>query len=242
MTVIDLGETTLEPVALEREERALLGGRGVTGVPGSLTERVSLGRPLCHALDVAAVDAESRPFLEERKGSAFWLLGLTCSFLAVDDEPIEKAWLQVTLETVTPEGAEEPTAWSMEPQRLTSPVQVARSAKLDLSLKLASELVPIDVGPGAGREKTETFTKDLPFVEAHREGTAKPSWIFNRTKAADVRGVHRLRAVVEVPTGSVGRASVGVGATLKLKKLGVIPYRQDLKDLPASQTVTFGTS
>lgn len=241
MTLIDLGEPQdLIPMALQVDRRVTLDSRVALGAPQEVSGRIAIGRPLCTALDVDAVDAETRPFLAARKDSAFWLLGLTCSFLALEDAPINRAWLQVRLDSLPPEETAESLAWSMEPLSLSDPVQIAQSTKLSASLKLRSELVPVEGGPSTERGKTSEYTRNAPFVEAHGEGTAKPSWIFTRTKVTEVRGVHRMRAVVEMPVSRATRAEVSVGATLRLKKFGLITYKSELADLPEHQTVVFG--
>jgi hypothetical protein len=128
----------------------------------------------------------------------------------------------------------------MEPLSLSDPMQVSYATKLDGSLKLTSDVIPIEIGPSVGREKTEAFERLVPFVEAHREGTSRLSWIFSRTKLHDVRGVHRLRTVVELPAGAIGRAEISMGASLRLKLLGLIPYKARLDQLPEHQVVQLG--
>ncbi len=238
MTELEFTDAPLEPVPLGLVRRVTLGP--AADAPEEQGDRISLGRPVCVALDVNTVDEAARVFLMGRPNSTFWLLALTCSFRAVEDEPIENAWLEVRLETVQPVGSEAPTAWSMEPLRLTNPVQVSNVTKLDGSLKLTSPVVPIEIGPSLGREKTEEFETELPFVEAHREGTPRPSWIFTRTKITEIRGVHRLRTVVDVPAGVIGRAEISAGARLRLKRFGVIPYEAQLDRLPEHQAVQLG--
>jgi hypothetical protein len=238
VTTLELDDPELQPVTLGLEQRRTLGASAVG--PLAIEDRIALGQPVCQALDLATVDAEARDFLDGRPESSFWLLALTCSFRALADEPIETAWLQVQLMATTPPGAADPLAWSMEPLSLTDPVQVSRSAKLDATLKLRSDTIPIEIGPSVGRESTETYARRIPFVEAHSEGTARPSWIFTRTEVTEVRGVHRLRAVVELPAGATGKAEVSAGATLRLKALGLLPFHAQLKDLPDSQSVQLG--
>jgi hypothetical protein len=239
VTELELTDPLLEPVLLGPARRVTLGP--AADAPEEQGDRISLGFPVSVPLDVKTVDESARIFLAGRSNSTFWLLALTCSFRAVDDEPIEKAWLEVRLETVHPPGSEAPTAWSMEPLRLSDPMQVSQVAKLDASLKLNSPVIPLELGPSAGREKTEQFVESVPFVEAHREGTSRPSWIFSRTKITDVRGVHRLRTVVDLPAGATGRAEVSAGASLRLKRFGLIPYKAQLDQLPEHQTVRLGT-
>jgi hypothetical protein len=238
VTTLELEEPALEPVALGLEERRLLGAASLA--PDAVGDRISIGRPVCKALDLDTVDADARDFLGSRPSSSFWLLALTCSFLAANDEPIETAWLRIQLKPEAPAGAETPIAWSMEPLALTDLVQISRSAKLDATLKLKSEVVPIEVGPAVARETSQQYERRVPFVEAHQEGTPQPSWIFTRTAVTEVRGVHHLRTVVELPAGATGQAEVSAGATLKLKALGLIPYRAQLENLPEHQSVPLG--
>jgi len=239
MTELEIPDVDLDPVPLTLDRRVTLGE--ATKAPDEQRDRISLGRPVCVALDPATVDADARVFLQGRPDSSFWLLALTCSFRALDDEPIEKAWVEVRLRTESPGGAPQPTAWSMEPLVLSDPAQVSKVAKFDLSLKLKSEVVPVEVGPSVSAERKRDYTQRVPYVEAHREGTARPSWIFTRTPITEVRGVHRLRAVLELPIHAKGRAEVSAGATLRLKLLGLIPYRANLDDLPEHQSVVFGS-
>jgi hypothetical protein len=44
--------------------------------------------------------------------------------------------------------------------------------------------------------------------------------VFTRTSITEIRGVHRLRTVVELAAGSVGQADISAGAILKLNRLG----------------------
>jgi hypothetical protein len=239
MTELKIADTPLLPVTLGLDRRVTLGP--ATDAPGEQDDRISLGRPTVVPLDVNTVDTDTRVFLQGRPSSSFLLLALTCSFRAVNDEPIEQAWIEVRLQTVQPPGSDDPTAWSMEPLSLTSPVQVSEVTKLDASLKLTSPVIPIEFGPAKGREKTETFRIQVPFVEAHREGTSRPAWIFSRTKITEVRGVHRLCTVIDLPARATARAEVSAGATLRLRKLGLIPYKALLDRLPEHQVAQLKT-
>lgn len=239
MTELKIADTTLLPVTLSLDRRTTLGP--MADAPGQQDDRISLGRPTVVPLDVSTVDADTRVFLEGRPSSTFLLLALTCSFRVVNDEPIEQAWIQVQLSTLQPVGCDDPTAWSMEPLSLTSPLRISETTRVDASLKLTSPLVPVEAGPSAAGEKTEAFQVSVPFVEAYREGTSRPAWIFSRTKITEVRGVHRLRTVIDLPAGATGRAEVSAGATLRLKKLGLIPYKALLDQLPERKVIQLGT-
>lgn len=237
MTEFELPDAALEPVTLAVDRRTTLGAS--QDPPDKQTDRISLGRPTCKQLTLETVDAEAKSFLEQNPASSYWLLSLICSFRAVEDAPIEQAWLEVVLSTVLETEAEEPTAWSMEPLTLNDPVKISSVVKLDSSLKLRSPVVPLDGGGGASRQTTTDYEKRIPYVEAYREGTANPSWWFSRSTVTEVRGVHRLRTVVEVPRGVGTRAVVKAGATLKLKLLGLVTYRTPLDDPPEERSIVF---
>jgi len=227
-----------ERVPMLLEKRQTLGA--AKDAPDELSDRIAIGRPNGVPIDAAALEPDARRFLENRPGSAFWLLGLTCSFLAEDEAPLERAWLEVRLHAEEPASGAEPIAWSMEPLSLSKPREVSDVFKLDASLKLTTPGFPVEIGPSAAREKTVTAEEQLPYLEAHREGTARPSWIFTRTALTEIRGVHRLSAVIELPAGTRARAEVSAGATVKLKLLGLISYRAKLDELPQHQTVALG--
>ena len=132
----ELPESDLQPLILEVDRRITLGHE--SPAPDEQLDRVSLGRPVCRRLDHSPADVVTQTFLRER-GSVFWLLALTCSFRAIDDEPMESAWVEVQLRTTWPPSGPEPTAWSMEPSLQYDPVEISRVVKLDSSLKLTPE-------------------------------------------------------------------------------------------------------
>lgn len=237
MTRIQVPDPPLHSVMLAPDERQTLGSASSADPQH---DRISVGRPAFAPLDLETVDADSRVFVQSRPGSAYWLLAVTCSFRALDDKPIETAWLELRLETIRPDGMAPPTAWSMEPLVLQDPTEITSVVTLDASLKLKSGIGPVEGGPSAKRETTEKLTKRRPYLEAFREGTDRPSWIFTRTESTDVRGVHRLRAVAELPAGASGQVETRVGATLRLKRFGLVPYRANLDDVPDIQRVVFG--
>lgn len=238
MTEFELPDSPLQVVTLAVDQRTTLGASQEP--PDKQTDRISLGRPTCKRLTPETVDSEAQSFLEENPGSSYWLLGLICSFRAVEDAPIEQAWLEVGLMTLTDHEPAEPTAWSMEPLTLSDPVKISSVVTLDGSLKLTSPVVPLDVGVGATKVTTTTSERRVPYVAAYREGTAKPSWWFSRTTVTEVCGVHRLRTVVEVPAGRSARAVINAGATLRLKLFGLVPYRTPLDNPPEEHSIEFG--
>lgn len=230
----------LRPLTLQPQQRVMLGGRA-GGVAEPLPERISIGQAKCGAVERARVDAETRRFLDGKTASAFWLLELTCSFIADEGEPLERAWLKLQL-TASPPEAAEPLAWSMEPRSLGDPEKVSKKTSFDASLKLKSETVPLEAGPAVSRETTREHTKQVPFVEAHGEGTATPSWIFDRTPITEIRGIHHLRTIVEAPAAGTTEGKISIGATVRRKRLGLVPYEADLEDLPEHRSITLAAA
>lgn len=235
MTTVNLTDGELVLLALQRDARVTLGARP-GDVPDEL-DRISIGMPQTPPLDPSVVDEATRLFLTNRPGARFVMLALTCSFRADAVEPLEKAWIEVTMRTTAPDGAAEPIAWSLEPQILADEVTVSRTVKLDGMLKLTSDVVPVEAGPSASRETKLEYRRLQPYVEAYREGTARPSWIFTRTPIAEIRGIHRMRAIVQLGTATTGEATVGVGATVRHRAFGPITYRTRLDRLPVAQRI-----
>ena len=238
MTEFTLEDTPLEPVALTLDERVTAGA--ARQAPDKQSDRVSLGKPRCRPLTADALDPAGRVFLAQNPGSSYWLLDLLCSFRMVDKAPITHAWIEVAITPLLPDGASAPTAWSMEPLALSDPVKISQVVTVDGSLKLTSPVVPLDIGVGRTGTTTTEVEKKVPYVEAYREGTPRPSWWFQRTVVTEVSGVHRLRTVVELPAGAGARAVVSAGAEMKLKRLGMFSYRTGLDDLPDDLSLQFG--
>jgi len=219
------------------ESRPTLGA-GDQG-PSVEADRISIGQPVCVRLDSSNLDPDGQSFVESKPDSMFWLFGISCSFRADARAPLNRAWLELQLTSVQPPDRPAPIAWSMEPVSSEDLVQVGRKATLDGFLKLKSTLIPLEVGSSAAVEETETHGRRVPFVEAHREGTSEPCWFFTRTEMTEIRGVHRLRMVIETGMNSVAQAHVSVGAVIQRKRLGAFTYRAALDDL-GHQILQFG--
>jgi hypothetical protein len=177
------------------------------------------------------VDADTKPFLTGRPDSAFSLLGLTVSFAYDGDNPLESAWVNVTLRRQAPPDAPEPVAWSMQPLSEADPVNVAKKATFDASLKLKSQPLPVDIGPSYGHETDSSYTQRAVSVEAFGEGTSAARWDFFATEVSPIRGTHRLLLFVETASGSSGRAEISVGATIRVRRK-LFRFRAALDKVP----------
>jgi len=229
MTTLEIPEPEMFTVALDLEKRTTLGPTDETRVH---IDRVALGRPFCVTIDPATVDADAKSFLRARAESTFSLLALTTSFTPDEENPLESAWVDVTLRTNEPPRAPEPIAWAMKPLAASDPVAVSRTVSFNGSLKFTSELIPIDVGPETGMARETSYERRAVSVEALREGTSRPRWTFFRTEVTQIRGIHRLFLIVETVAGSSGFAKISIGATVRLRRLKVFRYRAPLEHLP----------
>lgn len=229
MTTFDLPEPELLSVRLDPEQRETL---GTAEVVNAEADRVSLGRPICQPVDPDTVDADTKPFLTGRPDSTFSLLGLTVGFAYDEDNPLGSAWVDVTLRRQAPADAPEPVAWSMQPLSEADPVNVAKKATFDASLKLKSQLLPVDIGPSASRETDRSYTQRAVSVEASGEGTSAARWTFFATEVSPIRGTHRLLLIVETASKCSGRAEISVGATIRLRRRKLFRFRAALDKVP----------
>lgn len=229
MTTFSLPEPELLTVGLDPDQRVTLGA-GV--VVDAEPQRVRLGRPFCRPADLDSVDADTRPFLIGRPDSAFSLVGFPVSFSHDEDNPLVSAWVDVTLRRQAPPDALEPVAWSLLPLSEADPVNVAKKATLDASLKFKSGLLPVDIGPSFGHENDRSYTQRAVSVEALGEGTSAARWEFFATEVSPIRGTHRLMLIVETTSGSSGQAEISIGATIRIRRQKVFRFKAALDKLP----------
>jgi hypothetical protein len=52
------------------------------------------------------------------------------------------------------------------------------------------------------------------------------------TDVSPIRGMHRLRLIVETASGSSGRAEISVGATIRLRRKRLFRFRAALDKVP----------
>lgn len=229
MTTLDLPDPELLSVRLDPEQRQTL-GTVVTVTPQD--GRVLLGLPVCQPVGPDNVDADTKPFLTQRPDSVFSLLELVVSFTYDEDNPLESAWVNVTLWRQTPPGAPEPVAWSMQPLSEADPVNVTKKATFDASLKLKAQPLPVDIGPSVSREGDRSYTQRAVSVEAFGQRKSAAGWRFFKTEVSPIRGTHRLLLFVETASGSSGRAEISAGATIRLRRRKLFGFRAALDQVP----------
>jgi hypothetical protein len=229
MTTFDLPEPELVGVRLDPSQRVTLGGGAAVE---SEEDRIWLGRPVCLPADLDDVDEDAKPFLMASPDSTFTLLAVTVSFAHDEDNPLKSAWVDVALRRRVPPDVPEPVAWSMVPFSDSDPVNVARKASFDASLKLEADALPVDIGPSIQRENDRSYIQRAVRVEALREGKSNPGWKFSQTEVSPIRGTHRLTLIVETARGASAQAEISAGATIWLRRRKVFRYAAALEKVP----------
>jgi hypothetical protein len=207
MITVDVPDLELHPVAMEPRETR---GDELEEEPGQLL----LGGPFWTPINAAPHDdAEMSAFLGEP--GYRWALGVLALSIHVDKSQsgrYERAWVNVEL--ATPDaGAAEPIAWSMRPDRVSSPVK--RSTSVTLTPKLTIEDLGIEGGIERGIERT---LQDVS-LDALNEKTPTPRWVLRRTKSAELSGCTRLALVVRAPAEADVEARLDVGCVTARRKL-----------------------
>ncbi|GAA2581643.1 hypothetical protein GCM10010399_09280 [Dactylosporangium fulvum] len=201
----------------------------VPGAPPRISGRVSLGTPVVRPLtaDLATTDPDWRAFLEaEAAHSAYFVLSLFCTFRAAPDgDPIADAAVGVKLHAPDAPADRQPIAWSIDPKRRVRPVP--RTGRISLTAKLTIVESTVEYAPEGSREEL--------FVVGMGEHDSDPEWRFRAVSGSPLIGDEELTVVVKAPAGILARADVSVAATVKHRRLGLIPYRADLP--PVLRTV-----
>jgi hypothetical protein len=96
----------------------------------------------------------------------------------------------------------------------------------------------VNIGPSVGRENDRSYTERAVSLEARGEGTSAARWEFFATDVSPIRGTHRLLLIVETASGSSGRAEVGAGATIRLRRQKLFRFRARLDRVPEVAVVT----
>jgi hypothetical protein len=113
----------------------------------------------------------------------------------------------------------------LEPELCYQPVETVSTNKIGANLKVTAE----------HSSQTTEQSKEI-YLEALYAGRSTPTWSFTRTRTSEIRGQHALRMLVEHDQDSRVTASIEIGATIRVQKLGVFSYKAEL---PASVTELF---
>jgi hypothetical protein len=241
VTRLLLPDQEVHDIVLEPEERVTLGpGAGSAPLAAG---RIQLARPVALRIDVNAVDADTRPFLEQNSHREYYLVGLGCSFRHDQAQPLVSAWLQVELGLVGGDSGGIVSAWSLQPEQLAAAAEVTNGVELDPTLKLKPlGALGLDVGVSGKKTTQAQFSRGLIFLEGLGAGTASPAWSFTRTDAQEIRGAFRLRFVAELSEGRAAEALVSVGATIETKGRLGRSYVAHLTDVPELAHIHLGAA
>ncbi|MFD7441215.1 hypothetical protein [Streptomyces sp. NPDC059909] len=196
-----------------------------------LTGRISLGAPVVRLLtgmQAAEGDGDWGDFLESQSTRYdYLLLSLVCSFRpSPDGAPFTNAGIGVRLEAPGQSDDQQPIAWSTSPKKRAVPVVPSGSLTLTANLMLVDAGVEFTPHQG-GREEL--------FVVGMGERDSDPEWRFTATPDTPLVGDESLSLIIRTPVGVPTQAHITVAATVKQRRLGLIPYRAVLP--PALQTI-----
>jgi hypothetical protein len=207
------------------DEEVLLEPRRVKG-SGLQPVRLSVGGPFPVPLDDGSVDPddhELRNFINHEAAThAYWLVRLACTFQAESDEPFVRAWLNLKLARDDGKAEPEPVAWSMTPFALLQLRDSPWTIKVGASAKILN--AETEWHPGA---------KAQAAVLAIGELEATPGWEFARTDAAPLSGTQRLAFVLRAPRDVPTMGELSVDATIRRRRMGVIPHSARFPSGPA---------
>ncbi|AJT63903.1 hypothetical protein T261_2219 [Streptomyces lydicus] len=194
----------------------LRGEPGTGDEPQPLAGRITLNGPSVRRLTPAqlAADAELAGYAEAEAGRyAYYLVWFAVTFSPSPKRPrLEFAHVALQL-TSTPQEPR-PVAHSMEPMRVTDPVQINRTRRLGPQLSLLGADASLgEVG------RSVQYTTHQPFVEALGLQGADPAWEFRRTRTHELSGCHRLDVVVRTAADAVTEVAFTVKAGVKIPLL-----------------------
>ncbi|MFJ7059969.1 hypothetical protein ACIQVA_19990 [Streptomyces microflavus] len=199
-----------------------------------LTGRISLGTPVVRPVtptQAAEGDGDWVEFLESQADQYdYLLLSLVCSFRpSPDGTPFVDAGIGIRLEAPGQPADRQPIAWSISPKKRALPVTPSSA-----QLKLTAKLMLVE----AGMEYTpEQGSNEELFVVGMGERDSDPEWRFSATAGTPLVGDESLALIVRLPTSVPARAHITMAATVKQRRLGLIPYRAELP--PALRTIDF---
>jgi hypothetical protein len=234
MTDLELPEPEMHAVRLDPYKRTVLGANETVE---SQIGRLVVGEPILIPLNAQTVDADTMPFLQARPDSRFHHLSLTVTFTPDDDLPLKSAWVNTSLTCGEPATAAEPIAWSMLPHSVADVVPVTRKVTLSPSLKLSVPGVTIDASTGLTTERQETFDRRDVSIEALYEATSHPQWSFYSTNSGQIRGIHTLCLVIDIPAAAHGTASIEMGATVRMHRMKVFRFTAALAETPGIKRI-----
>lgn len=195
---------------------------------GPLETRILLGGPVCRPLnDRAVADTDvAATLIAEQDVNEYTLIDLGATFNPAAGEVVQRAW--VGMELSTPGGGDTngdansnpPIAWSMTPQRRSTPVSSSAQIEIKADLKVVS----------VGATSTHGGTREEISLLALNLLRSDPMWEFTRTRNTEIAGSERLVMMVRSPAGHPVHGRLNVIALIGRRRLKAIPYNVLLSD------------
>jgi len=181
----------------------------------AIDQLVRIGGPVALPIiagDLAS-DREVSAFITANSQSfSFHVIYLAFSARPPEGYPLERVVLSFSLQRQDG-GTPDPIALSMTPRTLDRPVEMSRTVKLAVPLKVVE----------AGVEQSRTTTSQQSFLQSYNELRPDPYWELQRVEGVPIRGSQRLCMVVQAPRGPCeGRLTVQV--TVRGRRLGFFPH------------------
>lgn len=193
--------------------------RGDVELP--MDQFVTIGGPVALPLLATddAQDADVKAFIEARsQGFRFHLVYLAFSARPPEDQPLASVLLSLALRR-TDGGAPDPIALSMTPRVLNRPVELSRTVKLSVPLKVVDAAV----------ERAEKTSSQEAFLQSYNELRPDPYWEFREVTDVPIRGSQRLCLVVQAPHVPC-EGSLTVQVRVRRRRLGIFPYTAAPRD------------
>ncbi|PRY00402.1 hypothetical protein [Allonocardiopsis opalescens] len=198
-----------------------------------LPGRLSVGGPVVRRLTAqeAAGETDWAAFLaEEAERSEYFLLHLVLSFRPdrrspPGGEPFADAAVGVLLHSPDAGPGEQPVAWSITPKSRSGP-RTGEPARVVLNAKLVFVESTLEFSPGGGGAALT--------VVGMGERQSDPEWRFTARPEHPLVGDEHVAVVVKAPRGRALRASVQVSASVRRRRLGLVPVRAELPGLVRS--------
>lgn len=235
MPELTIDDTPLRPVELTYERRITLGEP--RGQEAGSVQRLLLGRPTCRPLPIKLLNAADKDFCTRHRESRYFLLAFPCSFIPDSSEPIERAWVEVELKSATAKSSRPPVVISIEPNETSASIKGSHKVKLGAGFRLLPGTLVST--PSFEREQSESFEKEEASLVAVGEGRSKFWWTFNRTRAEEIQGIYRLKAVIEASVGSQAEAEISASVEIRRNRWFFV-FRSSVAADREQLTVTFG--
>lgn len=223
--MIELNPVSTVQRALLLEPRVERGNHGpLEPLPGVITVGGPVSIPLTS--DRLKDDSELANFVAADGAYRYDLVHLAATFEPSEDEPLDRAWIQISLSRFDGGAPPLPIAWSMKPDRVEDEGSRSTGIKLGGSVKIA------DVGIEAGVDRSNTHVMRDVRIEALHELQSTPTWVLHRTKGSPIRGNQRFVLVLRTPRQTLAAGVLELGATVHRRRFGILSHRAVLKDTP----------